>query len=143
MYYDSYDTDMRVRGGRREKLEVNETKMTAKVTLYFDREVVVNLPVKYAVCDVCEGTGRHVNPSIDCNGLTRADFDEDPGFFEDYTNGTYDVTCYTCGGKRIIPVFEESRFNAAQKNAFRKYQQYLREEVEYERECMMERRMGA
>lgn len=65
------------------------------------REIV--LRAVYIVCPTCKGTGSHVNPSVDMNGLSQEDFDDDPGFREDYFGGVYDVTCNTCGGKRVIP----------------------------------------
>ena len=58
---------------------------------------------EYQVCHLCEGTGTHVNPSIDSNGLTAEDFYEDPDFFEDYRSGMYNVPCYLCSGNRVIP----------------------------------------
>ena len=57
---------------------------------------------KWMICPVCEGEGKTVNPAIDCNGLTAEDFHEDPDFFEDYMNGTYDITCRACSGKRVV-----------------------------------------
>jgi hypothetical protein len=56
----------------------------------------------WILCPVCDGEGTTVNPNIDCNGLTREDFDEDPDFAEDYRNGTYDITCAACSGKRVL-----------------------------------------
>jgi len=69
-----------------------------------DWDGVLDVAMKYEVCDLCEGRGTHVNPSIDCCGLTREDFDEDPDFREDYVAGVYDVPCNRCGGKRVVPV---------------------------------------
>ena len=57
---------------------------------------------KWIVCPVCEGNGKTVNPAIDCNGLTREDFMEDPDFAENYMSGMYDITCRGCGGKRVV-----------------------------------------
>ena len=68
-----------------------------------DFDDVVTVPSKFVVCPLCRGTGSHVNPSIDCNGLTAEDFDEDPDFREDYMNGTYNVPCNQCGGKNVVP----------------------------------------
>jgi hypothetical protein len=66
----------------------------------------LDVAMKYEVCGLCEGCGTHVNPSIDCCGLTREDFDEDPDFAEDYMSGAYDVPCNRCGGKRVVPHVE-------------------------------------
>ena len=48
-------------------------------------------------CSVCNGTGSHVNPSIDANGLSSID-QEDPDFMDNYRSGVYDVVCNNCGG---------------------------------------------
>ena len=67
----------------------------------------VDIPAKYAVCDTCNGKGKHVNSSIDRHGLSREDFDEDPDFMEEYLNGTYDVACVECRGERVVPIVDE------------------------------------
>jgi hypothetical protein len=72
----------------------------------------VQLPTHKAVCPVCRGTGSTVNPSIDCNGLTADDFDEDPDFAESYANGTYDVTCSRCGGDNVVDEVDWDRVPA-------------------------------
>lgn len=53
---------------------------------------------RWIICVVCDGEGSTVNPSIDGNGLTREDFDDDPDFAEEYMAGTYDIACRACGG---------------------------------------------
>jgi hypothetical protein len=53
---------------------------------------------KWQICFVCRGDGTHVNPSIDGNGLTREDFDEDPDFADAYMSGVYDIRCDACDG---------------------------------------------
>lgn len=60
--------------------------------------------VRFEVCPLCDGRGKHVNPSIDAHGLTRDDFDEDPDFAEDYFRGNYDIRCNLCGGEKVVPV---------------------------------------
>ena len=52
----------------------------------------------WVICPGCSGEGTCVNPSIDCNGLTQEDFDEDPDFAENYFGGLYDVSCAACEG---------------------------------------------
>ena len=59
------------------------------------------------VCPTCKGNGKHVNPSIDASGLTSEDFNDDPDFAEDYRSGMYDVTCYECHGKRVVPIDDD------------------------------------
>jgi hypothetical protein len=67
------------------------------------------LPWRWDVCPVCDGKGRHVNPNIDCNGLTAEDFAEDPDFAEDYRRGCYDQPCNRCRGRTTVPVVDEER----------------------------------
>lgn len=69
----------------------------------------IELPTKWAVCDVCEGRGKHVNPAIDCNGLGADDFEDDPDFMEDYRSGVYDVVCNKCGGRTTVLVVDLDR----------------------------------
>jgi RecJ-like exonuclease len=69
----------------------------------------VQLPSKKEICPQCHGEGTHVNPSIDGNGLTYEDFDDDPDFYEDYYNGHYDVVCHTCNGHNVVDVLDEDK----------------------------------
>lgn len=105
-------------------------------------EVDVILPVYLVVCTTCSGKGSHVNPSIDSNGLSQEDFDEDPEFAEDYFSGRYDVTCYDCGGDNVVPEIHEGRCTPDQKKALEAYYEYLADEAAYQAECRMERMMG-
>lgn len=61
-----------------------------------------NLPAKYVVCPRCEGRGTHVNPSVDGQGLSSEDL-EDEEFREAYFGGAYDVRCFQCEGHRVVP----------------------------------------
>lgn len=67
----------------------------------------LEIPAVYEVCGTCDGKGKHVNPSIDAHGLSREDFDEDPGFREDYFSGRYDIQCNECHGARVTPVVSD------------------------------------
>lgn len=80
-----------------------------------DDKGMIALPARFEVCELCDGRGRHVNPSIDAHGLTAEDFDEDPDFREHYASGCYDVDCYRCHGRRVEPVFDEERATPEQK----------------------------
>jgi hypothetical protein len=74
-----------------------------------DEGLVGPFPVQLGrpqLCPVCDGYGKHVNPSIDRHGLSRADFDEDPDFEQDYFSGAYDVECSRCQGKRVVQELE-------------------------------------
>lgn len=99
-------------------------------------EVEHTLPAKFEVCGTCRGSGTHVNPSIDGNGLTREDFDEDPDFRDAYFDGVYDVTCQTCGGQRVVPVVDEER---ADKGLLALYQKQQEDQERHNAECRSER----
>jgi len=142
----NYYNDSRVRAGNRSDWfdSFDESTMTAEVSIEDEdgNEIVEDMPVKYEVCDTCEGSGSHVNPSIDCNGLTSDDFYNDPDFAEDYSAGRYDVTCYGCGGKRVVPVVNTSRLNERQKEVLHEIEENARYEAEYQAEVAAERRFG-
>lgn len=76
-------------------------------------EFEVEFPATREKCDRCDGTGTHVNPAIDGNGLTQEDFDAEPGFFEDYMGGHYDVICEECGGEKIVLVIDREAADPA------------------------------
>jgi hypothetical protein len=86
----------------------DEKRMVLEVQLY-RLDSTEEIPAVYEVCDVCEGKGTHVNPSIDSHGLSAEDFDEDPDFAESYFSGHYDVSCVSCNGKRVVPMPDYSR----------------------------------
>lgn len=67
-----------------------------------DYDDSIEIPAHYEVCDTCEGRGSHVNPSVDENGLSAEDFDQDPDLYESYMTGMYDVSCNQCHGKRVV-----------------------------------------
>jgi hypothetical protein len=121
----SYHDDHRVRAQRdAERRRFDQKRMTLTVevpnpafeTTDDDNEpefVDVVLPAVYEVCSTCEGKGSHVNPSIDAHGISGEEFAEDPDFEESYLAGHYDVTCYGCGGMRVVPVVDEDRASKA------------------------------
>jgi len=55
---------------------------------------------EWQICGNCRGNGSHVNPAIDCSGITEEEWDRD--WDEDsrhaYMSGRYDQTCNSCGG---------------------------------------------
>lgn len=75
----------------------------------------MRIPAKYEVCETCCGRGKHVNPSIDSNGLTQEDFAEDPDFGDAYWRGDYDVPCSQCGGERVVPAPDRDRITESEK----------------------------
>lgn len=103
----------------------------------------VAVPARMTVCPTCAGRGKHVNPSIDSHGLGSEDFDSDPDFAEAYFSGGYDVTCYECGGRRVIPVPDESALSVEQQAILERHEAMLESLAEMDAESRAERRMGA
>ena len=99
----------------------------------------VELPWHWAVCPTCEGKGKHVNPSIDANGISGADFHDDPEFLEDYFNGQYDQTCSRCNGRTTIPAVDWDSMDPKLRKA---YNEKLQADADYHAECMAEIRAG-
>lgn len=90
-------------------LPTDDARQTYLDCTYIDGDELpshFNVTMKWEVCGTCEGHGRHVDPSIDACGISREDFDNDPDFEEDYFGGRYDVSCYECDGRRVMPAFE-------------------------------------
>lgn len=70
-----------------------------------DDRMVVWIPIRYEVCETCGGRGTYVNPSIDADGLTSEDFEEQgEEFTEMYFGGGFDVRCGECQGEKVVPV---------------------------------------
>jgi len=143
----NYDNDHRVRAAERGNwYESFDAKQMIATILIWDEdgeEKLVEVPIKYKVCPTCRGKGKHVNPSIDAGGLSSEDFYDDPDFAEDYMSGTYDVTCYDCGGIRVVPEINHEYLNDEQKSAVECLNDRLRCEAE-SRACeRAERAMGA
>lgn len=102
------------------------------------------LPARYVVCDVCQGKGRHVNPSIDAGGISGEDFASwDPEERESYLSGGYDVTCFGCGGLRVSPIVDVDRLSPDQKAVFDLFMDHVRDLERYDAESRAERAMGA
>lgn len=109
------------------------------VVFYLDNEE--EIPVRFersfrwAVCGVCQGAGKHVNPSIDADhGITAQEFADDPGFADDYMAGVYSVTCVECGGRRVVPELRDP---------CPELDDWQSDIYDHRRECEAERRMGA
>lgn len=151
MYYEDLITESNFRNDHRVRAQdkwyesFDERRMIIVVNLYDDdgNDVPHELPVKFDVCPTCRGNGSHVNPSIDCNGLSYDDFNEDPDFREEYMSGRYDVQCYGCDGKRVVPQIAEERFTQEHKDILAKLRQQQEDENDFRRIQEAERRMGA
>jgi len=108
--------------------KVDEQKMLLTLTLYGEEknkegfivsyEEDVEVPFHFDVCALCKGRGKHVNPSVDGNGLTHEDFDEDPDFRDEYLRGRYDVSCSRCNGTRVQPEISFSELRKLKGAAF-------------------------
>lgn len=119
----NYYGDRRVQAGMVGKWyeKIDEENMVAHVEiganldngeaeeLGLPEEILVKVPIKFAICQTCAGRGKHVNPSIDCGGITEDDFDREPDFREEYMSGRYDQVCNECGGKRVVPELDRER----------------------------------
>lgn len=114
----------------------SERSMTLVIS-YLGKELSV--PARYEVCDLCEGKGKHVNPSIDSHGISLEDFDDDPDFGEDYFSGRYDVLCAQCCGEKITPVPDYDRMP---KKFAAWVENFIADYYSYQRECWHEREMG-
>ncbi len=142
----NYYNDSRSRAGRARKWydSFDESTMTAEVTVWGDddEECFVTMPAKFEVCNLCSGTGSHVNPSIDSGGLSSDDFYDDPDFAEDYCSGRHDVTCYECGGQRVTPEIDMGRLDAFQKEVLKELEQRAQDDADYEALVASEIRAG-
>lgn len=94
----AFESDHRVRAAREK----------ASFVVYDENDEEHELPTTWGVCPTCHGEGKHVNPSIDCGGLTADDFRDDPDLEEGYMRGHYDVECYGCKGLRVVRVVDEA-----------------------------------
>ncbi len=63
-------------------------------------------------CSVCNGTGGHVDPAIDANGIT-AEQQGDIEFMDQYMSGAYDVVCNNCGGAGEVEADNIAQLNQA------------------------------
>lgn len=129
--------------------------MSGKITFIYQNDngddVIVGLPAKHEVCWKCEGHGTHLTPSIGEHAYSAEEFCEsfDEEEREEYFSrgGRYDVVCGECGGKNVVLGLDEEHIERygtrEEKEGMKVYCEQEREDVEYERECEAERRMGA
>lgn len=99
----------------------------------------VEIPAVYEVCGTCDGKGSHVNPAIDAHGISPEEFDEDPGFREDYFSGVYDQPCNECHGRRVSPIVAPDAPEELRKLA----DSWIESKIEIQLAYEAERRMGA
>jgi len=141
----NYWTDGRVRVGKAAAdslvLSVDEKRMQATLRDPDGDgdEEWGEVPCRYDVCPTCQGRGRHVNPSVDCDGLTADDFAEDPDFATDYLDGCYDVPCFECDGNRVVVVLDRDAIDPAD---LERIDRWNAARARDRQEAMWERRMG-
>lgn len=145
----NYHNDHRVRSQKAWFKSVDSGRMKAVVSLRYDDDETgdeiekdVEVPIKFEVCPTCNGRGTHTNPSIDCNGLTAEDFAEDPDFKEEYFSGRYDVQCYQCGGKNVVPEINVNGITEETRKLLDLVEAQRQADAEYESQCARERAMG-
>lgn len=123
---------------------LDRSRMRATVLIYGEDEdgeleEEVEVPIVYEVCPTCDGKGTHVNPSIDSHGISAEEFYEDPDFAEEYFSGSYDVACYECGGRNVVPEIDEENCD---KEVLEKVRQRQRDLAMFAQEEAYVRRMG-
>lgn len=104
-----------------------------------EHEIVYDFPATREKCQTCDGTGSHVNPAIDGNGLSE-EYISDPEFMADYMGGFYDVRCDECKGEKIVLVIDRGH---ADPKMLKLLDEAALAEWECEQEAAAERRMGA
>lgn len=119
----------------------HRTQGPAKTDFIFEMPdgTEVEIPTCWGVCPVCDGRGKHVNPSIDAGGLSADAFADDPDFRDDYMHGVYDVQCSHCGGRTTVKVPNLDALPAEQRA---EYDQQCRDDAEHEAERRAEFIMG-
>lgn len=135
----------RARGRWWESFDASTLTITVNVYDEDGDDELVTFPMKFAVCGLCEGRGKHVNPSIDAHGIPAHELHDDPDFAEAYHSGTYDVPCFRCGGQNVEPVvdLDSPRMTAATHQLWIRHELNQRAEAEWRAIERMERRMGA
>lgn len=121
---------------------------TIEIVLHADNadgyeERVVQIPIRFEVCQSCQGRGTTVNPSVDGDGITRDMFDEDPDFEESYFAGDYDIPCLNCHGNNVEAFPDESRMTPEQAGWWNTYCENARDRHMSFLESQAERRFGA
>jgi len=107
---------------------------------FLDAQEKRMLPYKWGVCPVCNGSGSHVNPAIDCSGLSAADFEENPDFEREYRKGEYDMKCNFCRGRTTVPVPDFSKISEGDKALWKAQQRRVYDDRQ---EWLAEIKMGA
>jgi hypothetical protein len=87
-----------------------------KPVLYDDDGGERELPVRYEICDQCQGSG---TSSAYLGAFTRDElWDQGEEWVEDYVKGRFDRACETCGGRRVIEVVDRKKLSKADRKAW-------------------------
>lgn len=98
----------------------------------------IDLPTRWEICPTCQGEGKS---SAYLGAFTAEDmYEEGPEFIEEYCRGDYDRACDACSGAGKIRVVDEERIPSDLRAL---YEEQMREEMDYQSMCRMERMMGA
>lgn len=139
--------EMAIYGAPHHKMMIDEKKMEGTIILENEEgeEEEISFPVVFSVCGTCAGKGSYVNPSIDSNGISSDEWDNDwsEDEREDYMNGAYDIQCEECHRQRVIPVIDESNLSPDQKKNLVRYNERLESIAESNAICRAEREAGA
>jgi len=101
-------------------------------------EIEVQIPARWEICDVCHGEGKH---SLDIGMITADEWNQEWSYEEreDYMSGRYDRQCECCCGSGKVKVAD---LDSMDPELRKRYEEWEREEAEYEAICRAERRMG-
>jgi hypothetical protein len=142
----NFENDFRVIAGREPDwyTSLDERTMMARVVFHNedDEEELFDIPARYVTCHTCKGRGHHTDPNIDCCGISREEFDDDPDFEREYYAGRYDVECFGCLGKRVVAVIDHDRLSEKQHEILERIEERERENIEFESIARQERIMG-
>ena len=117
---------------------VNATTIKAIIDDEEDN-ALVELILKPEICCRCNGTGKTLYGSLEGMAFTQSDFDEDPDFREELTDGVYDVPCPDCMNTGVVLTLDE---NENPKEIVERIMNYAELKLELAREDAHNRRMG-
>jgi len=145
--YEFYKWDEEKREAwRQSEIEKRKAVPPCKWEDYELEEVQFALPAYEVECYRCRGKGSHVNPSIDGNGISAEEWENDWDYEEReaYWNGGYDVSCYECQGRKVVKeIMDECYLSEPQKLLHKLLQDKWKDDAHYDAIEAAERRMGA
>ena len=102
------------------------------------------LSSKWAICGQCNGEGTHVNPSIDCGGITQSEWEDEWDYEEReaYMSGRYDVQCQACEGSGKVRVYADAKSGSFLEWCYNAHEQICQDRWDDALERAAELRMG-